>query len=196
MFISPHDPLNPLPMFLVQIIIVLVVTHLTGRLLRLLHQPMVVGQIIGGFLLGPSVLGHAPGWSPAIFPRDTLPQFGLVASLGMVFFMFMLGLEVDVSLMLAQGRAAAPIALAAIVTPFFLGSLLSLWVYHEYATPDVSRVSFILFFGTALSFSAFPVLASILKANELLADPMGILAFSCAAIDDVSLLPLPYAVCA
>lgn len=97
----------------------------------------------------------------------------------------MLGLELDPALMRRQAKLAVPIAVPAVLFPFTIGAILSLWVYKHYATPSVDKVAFILFFGASMSFTAFPVLAAILKSHKLLADPMGVLAFACAAIDDI-----------
>ncbi len=104
---------------------------------------------------------------------------------GLILFMFFLGLELDPGLMRRSIRLGAPIAVSAVLVPFSIGAAMSSWIYTEYAGPTVGRVGFTLFFGAAMSFTAFPVLAAILQTNKLLADPMGMLAFSCAAIDDV-----------
>ena len=169
-----------------QVFIVLVVTRILGRLLKFIRQPAVIGEIIGGIVLGPSVLGRIPGWSDAIFPKWSLTQFVLVAQIGLIFFMFFLGMELDPNLMKRQVKKAAPIAFAAVLFPFGLGAAFSVWMYDVYATSEVNRLAFILFFGAAMSFTAFPVLAAILKEHKLLSDPLGVLAFSCAAIDDIT----------
>ena len=177
-------PVSPLPPS--QVFIVLVVTRILGRVLKFVQQPAVIGEIIGGIILGPSVLGRANGWTAAIFPKESLGQFVLVAQIGLIFFMFFLGMELDPNLMKRQAKVAAPIAVSAVLFPFGVGAALSVWMYNRYATHDVNMLSFILFFGAAMSFTAFPVLAAILKENKLLSDPMGVLAFSCAAIDDIT----------
>jgi len=109
-----------------------------------------------------------------------------VATLGLVFFMFFLGIELDPDMMRRQVKVALPIALSSVVVPFSLGAGLSVWIFEQYSTDAVSFPAFVLFFGAAMSFTAFPVLASILQANRLLVDPLGVLAFSCAAIDDLA----------
>ncbi len=150
-----------------------------GSVLKYVHQPSVIGEILGGIILGPSALGQIPGWSDTFFPKWSIPSFALVANLGLIFFMFFVGMEVDMGQMKQGLRAAGPISLAAIVFPFLTGCVASLWLYDVNGN-DVSRTSFILFFGTAMSFTAFPVLASILHNFKLLKHPVGILAFAAA----------------
>lgn len=185
LFHNPANPSDPLPIFLLQAFVVLLVTRVVGRLLKFIHQPQVIGEIIGGIICGPSCLGKIPAWKNNVFPDFSLGQFQLLANVGLILFMFFLGLELDFVLMKRQVKVAAPIALSAIFCPFIIGAVFSLYVYQEYSPPSVNRVAFVLFFGAAMSFTAFPVLAALLQSAGLLADPIGILGFSCAAIDDV-----------
>jgi Kef-type K+ transport system membrane component KefB len=168
-----------------QCMLVLIATRVLGRAIKKLRQPKVIGEILGGIVLGPSVLGRIDGWTDTFFPPSTLSHFALVANVGLIFFMFFMGLELDPALMRRQLKLGAPIALAAIVTPFCMGVASSFWLYDVNDRFEAGKTAFVLFFGAAMSFTAFPVLASVLQANNLLSDPLGMLAFSCAAIDDV-----------
>ena len=185
LFEDPRNPSDPLPIFLIQVILVLVFTRALGRLIRRFHQPSVVGEILGGIILGPSVLGRISWWSPTFFPTFSLPYFALVANLGLILFMFFIGMEVDATQMKHGLRVAAPIAMAAIIFPFATGAVAALWLYQVNAN-GVNFISFILFFAASMSFTAFPVLASILHTFKLLEHPVGVLAFASAAINDVA----------
>jgi Kef-type K+ transport system membrane component KefB len=174
--------------FAAQAFLVLVITQALERAIRKLHQPPVVGEILGGIVLGPSVLGRIHGFSDTFFPPGSLSHFSLIANVGLVFFMFFLGLELDVRLMKHQMKVAVPIAASAIAFPFAVGAVSSIWLFDENGRDGeglAGFTAFILFFGAAMSFTAFPVLASVLQTSGLLTDPLGVLAFSCAAIDDI-----------
>ena len=121
LFEDPRNLQDALPIFLLQIMLVLIFTRVIGKLISYIHQPAVIGEIIGGIILGPSVLGLIPGWSDTFFPPASLSHFALVANLGLIFFMFFIGMEVDAAQMKKGLRVAAPIAIAAIVFPFLTG---------------------------------------------------------------------------
>jgi len=136
------------------------------------------------FLSGPSALGQIPGFSKTIFPPESLGALSLFASIGLIFFMFFLGLEVEPKSIIAALRSSILIAVSSILVPFICGSLLSIWLYNIEDT-DASFTVFLLFLGTALSFTAFPVLARVLTTSDLLFSPVGVQALSCAAVDDL-----------
>lgn len=184
LFADIHSPIG-LPIFLLQAIIVLVVTRVVGKCLKYVHQPAVVGEIIGGIILGPSLCGLSQTWTRTVFPPESVPQFALIANVGLILFMFFLGLEIDPSLMRKHLRTAAPVAVVGVLVPFLCGLGLSFWIYPAFSKPDVNQIGFCLFFSSTMSFTAFPVLASILQSSGLLAEPLGVLAFSSAAIADV-----------
>ncbi len=161
-------------------------TRLTGALFRRIGQPAVVGEIAAGILLGPSLFGVvAPGASSAMLPASVMPALGLLAELGVVLFMFTVGVELDTSAVARGARAALLISQAGIVVPFLMGSTLSLWLYPSLAGPGVSFVIFALFVGVAMSVTAFPVLARILSDFGLQRTPLGVIAMSAAAVGDV-----------
>jgi Kef-type K+ transport system membrane component KefB len=162
-------------------------TRLLGAAFRRLGQPAVVGELLAGILLGPSVVGAiAPMLQAVIFPSVVLPPLGLLAELSVVLFMFIVGLELDMSLLAGNARAAALISHASIVLPFLMGSALSLTLYPALAGATGSFTVFALFVGVAMSVTAFPVLARILTDYDLHRSKLGLIALSSAAVDDVT----------
>ena len=175
---------DPLSLFLIQIIIILVLVRIVAKLLGRLRQPPVIGEIIAGILLGPSVFGYIPNFSNAIFPTSSLTVLNVFAQIGLIFFMFFLGLEVDIALLTRNWKAAAPVAITSIIIPFGAGVGISFWFYNiEPTTAD--QTTFLLFMGTSFSFTAFPVLARLLTSFRLLDAGVGVHTLSIAAIDDV-----------
>jgi len=166
---------------------VLVTGRSVGALLRVLGQPAVIGEVVAGILLGPSLLGRiAPSASAYILPADVAPHLGLVAQIGVAFYMFLVGLDLNASLLRRRASAAMATSHASIVVPFLLGSTLALYLYPRLSTSDVSFTSFALFMGVALSVTAFPVLARILADRGLAKTEFGAVALTCAAADDVT----------
>lgn len=169
--------------------VIVVIARLMGRLARRLGQPAVVGEIIAGILLGPTLLGALPGdLDGKLFPPDVQPYLNVLAQLGLVLFMFLVGLEVDLSFIRGRERIAVSVSVASIVLPFSLGLLLATLLHsrHDVVGGDtVSFVAFGLFLGVAMSITAFPVLARILAERGMHRIPTGVLALACAAVDDV-----------
>lgn len=146
-----------------------------------------MGEIVGGILLGPSFLGMLfPTLSTRLFPIIISPQLSAISQLGIIFYMFLVGLEVDLDEMKQQARSTMIISLVSIIVPFGLGVFLSHFLYENLAPAGLNFVSFSLFVGVSLSVTAFPVLARILTDQNLQKTKMGKLALSCAAIDDIS----------
>ena len=162
--------------------------------LRRIHQPAVIGEVIAGILLGPSVLGaFSPETMNLLIPDRQADPHGLViaslktiAQLGVVLYMFIVGLELNVYKVGRQAKAAIAISHASIVFPFVLGAGMALWFYPRLSTSDVPFTSFALFLGVAMSITAFPVLARILTDQKLDQTDLGVIALSCAATDDVT----------
>lgn len=158
-----------------------------GMLFRLLQQPAVVGEIVAGIMLGPSLLGHV--WPRAfayLLPPAVAPFLDVLAQLGIILYMFLVGLELDPELVARQGRAAVAISHASIVTPFLLGTLLALLLYPQVAAAGVPFTGFSLFIGVSMSVTAFPVLSRILTDLGIQKTSLGIMALTCAAVDDVT----------
>lgn len=185
-FVAAGKHGNSLVLLLVQLIAVLVVARLLGQLFRLWGQPQVLGEMLAGIVLGPSVFGHlAPLWQGALFPATSLSGLQGISQVGLMLFMFLIGLELDTAVLKLQRGRTAIISYMSIITPFALGVVLALFLY-ELAPVGVSFLLFALFFGAAMSVTAMPVLARILHERHLLKSPIGSLAMSCAAVNDVS----------
>lgn len=171
------------------IAIIVVVARLAGMLFTKLRQPAVVGEILAGISLGPSLLGQFPGnLDTEIFPLDVRPYLKLVANVGLIIFMFIVGLELDVSLIRGKERAAAAISVSSVVLPFGLGVALALWLHenHDVVTgEEVKLLPFALFIGASMSVTAFPVLARILTERGMHRTEIGALTLACAAVDDI-----------
>ena len=168
------------------IAIVLIVARLFGILAVKLGEPRVMGEVIAGLALGPSLLGAlSPNLQATFFPSDILPALGVVANLGLIFYMFLVGLEVDRGQLKGKVAQAAAISNASVAVPLLLGIAVALPLY-KLIGPDKKFVAFALFMGVAMSITAFPVLARILAERRMLKRPVGALAIACAAIDDVT----------
>jgi len=160
---------------------------LLASLVSKIGQPMVIGEIIAGILLGPSVLGYLlPGVSNFIFQPASLPNLNFLSQLGLILFMFIIGLELDVRLLKNKAHTAVVVSHASIIIPFTLGVGLAYFVYERFAPPHISFLAFGLFMGIAMSITAFPVLARILHERGLTKTALGSLAITCAAADDVT----------
>lgn len=171
---------------LLSIAIVIAATRGVGWLVARIGQPRVLGEIAAGILLGPSLVGAVwPEATAYLFPAEVRGGLGAVAQLGLVFFMFLVGLDLDASHLRGQGRRAVVISHTSIVLPFAFGSLLALW-FHPRVGGDTPVLSFSLFIGIAMAITAFPVLARILQESGLHCTRIGALALTCAAIDDVT----------
>ena len=172
---------------LVQIGVVLAVARLVGLAFRRIHQPQVVGEMVAGIMLGPSLLGWlAPGVSAWLFPPASLGALNSVSQVGLLLFMFLVGLEFDTRLLRGRGHTAVVTSHVSIVVPFFLGSALALFLYPRLSDSSIGFTGFALFMGAAMSVTAFPVLARILTERNLTRTRVGAVTIACAAVDDVT----------
>jgi Kef-type K+ transport system membrane component KefB len=173
--------------FLFILIVVICASKIMGFVFQRIQPPPVMGEVIAGLALGPSLLGTvAPSASQFLLPASVMPLLNVVAQVGVIIFMFLVGIELDKKLLLNKGAAALAISHASILCPFLLGSLLALGVYPRFAPEGISFLTFTLFMGVALSITAFPVLARIITDLKLSQSPMAALTLTCAAIDDVT----------
>ena len=172
--------------FLLAVAIVMLIARLFGAAAVKVSQPRVMGEVVAGIALGPTIFGWlAPGLQAAVFPSDILPAFGIAANLGLVFYLFLVGLELDPKQLKGRMSQAAAISNTSVALPMMLGIAVALPLY-QLVGPDKKFVAFALFMGVAMSITAFPVLARILTERRMLKRPVGALTLACAAIDDVT----------
>jgi Kef-type K+ transport system membrane component KefB len=179
--------LPPLAQLLFQTAVIIGAGRLAGRLARRVRQPAVIAEIAAGILLGPTVFGAlAPSASAMLFPPGSLSHLQVVGDLGLVFFMFVVGLEIDPRLVRGQGRAALWISQVGMLATFGLGAVVAFNLHAAWAPEGVPVSTFALFLGVAMSVTAFPVLARILTELRLARTPIGALALASAAAADVT----------
>ncbi|GGW43169.1 hypothetical protein GCM10010503_19680 [Streptomyces lucensis JCM 4490] len=166
---------------LVGLAAMVLLARLLGALARRLGQPAVIGEVLAGIALGPTLFHGAV--SDALLPEDTRPLLGALAAVGVAVFMFVVGLEWDVALIRGSGAIAPFVSLSSILLPFGLGTALGLYLAHDHGTDD--KTAFMLFMGISMSITAFPVLARILTDRGMVRTPLGVVALACASIDDV-----------
>jgi Kef-type K+ transport system membrane component KefB len=163
---------------------VIILGQILARLFAYISQPPVIGEVMAGILLGPSLIGvEASEW---ILPSVVAPYLGVIAQLGIILYMFIVGLELNAELLKERAHTTVAISHASIVVPFVLGALLALGLYPRLSSRDVPFTSFALFLGAAMSITAFPVLARILSDRSMTKTDLGGVALSCAAADDVT----------
>jgi len=168
---------------ILQLAVIIAAARLAGVLSRRLGHPMVVGEIIAGLVLGPSLLGHfLPEFSCALFPPSTAPIINIISQLGLILLMFLIGLEFDFGHVRTHGKTAALVAVCGIVFPFTLGLLLGRWMAPHF--PQVNSTAFSLLLATALSITAIPVLGRVLVEFNIHRTEIGTLTITAAAIDD------------
>lgn len=178
---------HPLSILLIQIIAVLLMVRLFGFLFKHIGQPGVIGEIVAGIVLGPSVLGYFfPDVFQALFPPESLTNLELLSQVGLVLFMFVIGMELDFSVLKNKINETFVISHAGILVPFFLGIVASYWIYEEYAAAQTAFLPFALFIGISMSITAFPVLARIIQERNMTKTSLGTLAIASAANDDVT----------
>lgn len=170
-----------------QVAMVLAACRVTGALFRKIGQPRVVGEMFAGIMLGPSFLGRiAPHFSAYLFPSNSLGFLNALAQVGVIVFMFLVGLNINPKELKKESRAAVLASHVSITAPFVLAAFLSLYLYPRLSDDSVAFTSFALFMGAAMSITAFPVLARILSERKMLHSRLGTVAIACAAVDDVT----------
>ncbi|MDZ8092066.1 MAG: cation:proton antiporter [Nostoc sp. DedQUE05] len=172
---------------LVEVLIVIGLSRLVGLAFRSIKQPLVIGEIVAGIMLGPSLFGLvAPHLAVSLFPPETFPFLNVLSQVGLIFFMFLIGLELNPKYLGGQLEVAVLTSHVSILVPFSLGTLLAVVLYPLVSNASVSFTAFALFLGAAMSITAFPVLARIITENNLQGTRLGTLALTCAAVDDVT----------
>jgi Kef-type K+ transport system membrane component KefB/nucleotide-binding universal stress UspA family protein len=183
----PHLDFSALTLLLAQIAAILLVSRLLGLLTRRMGQPLVVAEVVAGIMLGPSLLGWVwPEAMEALFPAKSMDALKMLSQVGLVLFMFLIGLEFDPRLVKGRTHTSVAISHTSIFVPFALGAGAAWWLSDKYSSPDVPFISFFLFLGAAMSVTAFPVLARILSERQLMTSRVGAISIACAAVDDVT----------
>jgi Kef-type K+ transport system membrane component KefB len=178
---------HPVTILLCQIVVIILAAGVFGWICRKIRQPVVIGEIIAGIVLGPSVLGYyLPGFSGFLFPESSLGNLHLLSQVGLVLFMFMIGMELDFSLLKKKVTDAIVISHTGIALSFALGIVLAYFIYESFAPRGIGFLSFSLFVGISLSITAFPVLARIIQERGIHKTHLGNFAISCAAVDDIT----------
>jgi Kef-type K+ transport system membrane component KefB len=179
--------MNNVVLILIEVLVVIGGSRLMGWLFRSIDQPLVIGEIVAGIALGPSLLGWlAPDLSAGLFPPSAIPFLNLLSQIGLIFFMFLIGLELDPKYLRGNLNTAVVTSGVSILVPFSLAGILSLVIYPIVSNASVSFTAFALFLGAAMSITAFPVLARIITEKNLQNTRLGTLALTCAAVDDVT----------
>jgi Kef-type K+ transport system membrane component KefB len=182
-----HNITHPLAILLLQILTIIVVAKIFGFLCRKIGQPSVIGEIIAGIVLGPSFVGmYFPEFSGFLFPKASLGNLQFLSQIGLVLFMFIVGMELDLNVLKKKAHEAIVISHASIIFPFALGIGLAYFIYQGYAPAGINFLPFSLFIGIAMSITAFPVLARIVQERNLTKTKLGALAITCAAADDIT----------
>jgi Kef-type K+ transport system membrane component KefB len=179
--------LSNLGHFLAQLILIILTAQLCGKIFQLFKQPAVIGEVVAGILLGPSFFGlYFPTEFQFVFAKSTLGNLQIISQLGLILFMFTVGLHARPMAWDGSGKKALFISSVSIIFPFSLGVLIAPQLYEVFAQQDTTEMSFALFLGISLSITAFPVLARILQDRNMSHTETGMMALTCAAIDDVA----------
>ncbi len=182
-----HNLQHPLAILLAQIVTIILVARLFGWICSKIGQPTVIGEIIAGIVLGPSLIGmYLPEFSSTLFPVDSLGNLQFLSQIGLILFMFVIGMELDLNVLKNKAHDAVVISHASIIIPFALGMGLAYYIYTSFAPEGVQFLSFGLFLGIAMSITAFPVLARIVQERGLHKTRLGTVVITCAAADDIT----------
>ncbi|KAK3824289.1 MAG: Cation/H+ exchanger [Linnemannia gamsii] len=190
---------DPLPLFIVQTVIILSLCYVINILFHKIRQPKVVAEVISGIILGPSIMGQIPGFNDAIFPKQSIPFLTLVSDLGLVLFLFLVGLELDPKLIMKRAKHALGISIAGLLVPFVFSCGVALLLYNLFEKgPTAEAIAsgaepktpppfgeFLLTCGVAMSLTAFPVLARILAEMQLMSTTVGFITVCAAAAGDI-----------
>jgi len=182
-----HSMRHPFGVLIIQIISIIAFSRIFGYLFNKINQPTVIGEIVAGIILGPSFLGlFFPSVSAFIFPPDSLITLQFLSQIGLILFMFLVGMELDMKVLKKSAGIAIIVSHASIIFPYLLGVILSYFLYTNYAPANIPFIAFALFMGIAMSITAFPVLARIIQERGLTKTPLGSLALTCGAIGDIT----------
>jgi Kef-type K+ transport system membrane component KefB len=182
-----HNLEHPLALLLLQIITIIVAARIFGYVCKRIGQPTVIGEIFAGIILGPSFVGsYFPEFSATVFPVSSLGNLQFLSQIGLILFMFVIGMELDLDILKKRANDALVISHASIIIPFTLGAGLAYFLYEEFAPEGVQFLAFALFLGISMSITAFPVLARIIQERGMAKSKVGSMAITCAAVDDIT----------
>lgn len=178
---------HPAGILLLQVIVIILFARLFGFLFKKIGQPSVIGEILAGIVLGPSLLGlYLPDVSQFLFPVSSLGNLQVLSQIGLILFMFVVGMELNLNVLKNKAHEAVVISHASIIVPFALGVGLAYFIYSSFAPQGVEFSSFALFLGISMSITAFPVLARIIQERGMQKSRLGAIAITCAAADDIT----------
>ncbi|MGZ4117122.1 MAG: cation:proton antiporter domain-containing protein, partial [Bacteroidia bacterium] len=178
---------HPLAILLLQIIVIIITARTFGFLFNKIGQPTVIGEVVAGIFLGPSIMGMwFPQYSEFLFPKASLATLQYFSQIGLMLFMFVVGMELDLKVLKTKAKDAVIISHASIIVPYTLGMCLAYFIYEEFAPANINFLSFSLFMGIAMSITAFPVLARIIQERGMTKTKLGAIAITCAAADDIT----------
>lgn len=181
------DVAGPLAILLLQIVVILLAVRIFGWICQKIGQPTVVGEIFAGVVLGPSILGlYFPGASEFLFPESSLENIKFLSQIGLLLFMFIVGLELNIKTIKHKANSALLISHTSIVVAFTLGVFVAYYLFGEFTHQNTNFLPFALFMGIAMSIAAFPVMARIIHERGINKTPLGSTIITCAAIDDIT----------
>ncbi|KAF9025664.1 hypothetical protein BDZ89DRAFT_1135326 [Hymenopellis radicata] len=182
---AAYNAPDPIRLWVIQVVIIITVTQLLALIFGRIRQPRVIAEIIGGVLLGPTVMGRIPNFTDSIFPDAAMPLLNLTATIGLILFLFLVGLEIDIRLMKRNIKAATAVSVAGVLVPLGLGAALGVAIYREFVDRSVDFGYFVLFVAVAVVIPAFPVLCRILTELKLLDTTVGVVALSAGIANNV-----------
>ncbi|KAJ2933926.1 hypothetical protein H1R20_g3174, partial [Candolleomyces eurysporus] len=179
------NPGNPFRLWVIQVVIIIMFSQILALALGRIRQPRVIAEVIGGILLGPTVMGRIPNFKDTIFPQDSMAILNLTSTVGLILFLFLVGLEIDTRLLKRSIKVSAAVSVGGLVIPLGLGAALGVGVYREFIDPSVNFGYFLLFTAVAIGITAFPVLCRILTELKLLETQVGVIVLSAGIGNDV-----------
>jgi Kef-type K+ transport system membrane component KefB len=182
---AEYNPNDPIRLWVIQVIVIMTMIQILAFVFGRIRQPRVIAEIIGGVILGPTFMGRIHGFRQAIFPDNGMPLLKLTASIGLVLFLFIVGLQIDMRLIKKNVTASASISLAGLIVPLGLGAALGEGMYREFANPSINHGYFILFVAVAVGITAFPVICRILSELKLLDTTVGVVTLSAGVGNDI-----------
>ncbi|KAJ3543077.1 hypothetical protein NMY22_g3272 [Coprinellus aureogranulatus] len=176
---------NPFRLWVIQVVIIILFSQILALALGRIRQPRVIAEVIGGILLGPTVMGRIPNFKQSIFPDESMPLLNLTATIGLILFLFLVGLEIDTRMLKRSIKVSAAVSVGGLIIPLGLGAALGVGVYRNFIDPSVNFGYFLLFTAVAIGITAFPVLCRILTECKLLETQVGVIVLSAGIGNDV-----------